>query len=119
MVIFSTKNFWSFLIKYVLSTTTIRLKNSKQYDYKKRNFFNRRLYIIEVMTKRIDSASITWDWFFGDNNRVTEKKMPEATPDMESFLKKSDRIKFIWLGHSSLLMNCLGQIILLDPIFSK
>ena len=143
MVILPTKTIRRFLIKYVLSTTTfllflvlcvsncsqfgtlpkgkdlIRLKNSKQYDYKKRKFVNRRLDIIEVMRKRIDSASITWDWFFGDNNRVPEKKMPEATPDMESFLKQSDRIKFIWLGHSSLLMNFLGQIILLDPIFSK
>ena len=74
---------------------------------------------MDVMKKRMDSNGVAWEWFFGDNNRVPKVKLPEENPHIEHFLKKTGAVKAIWLGHSSLLLNMGGQIILLDPVFSK
>ena len=60
---------------------------------------------------------VKW-FFFDDNQRVPKKRLPETVPDLKNFLEKSDHLKVIWLGHSTLLINLGGTIILLDPIFS-
>ena len=68
----------------------------------------------------MQSGPLWVDWFFGDDNdRSPKEKLPEVVPNIKSFLITSDHIKVIWLGHSTLLINLGGKIILLDPIFSK
>ena len=41
--------------------------------------------------------------------------LPESRPvDLQQFLAPTDSIRFIWLGHSSLLVNVQNHIVLLD-----
>jgi L-ascorbate metabolism protein UlaG (beta-lactamase superfamily) len=39
--------------------------------------------------------------------------------DKIAFVKPSDKVKICWFGHSSLIMNVEGKIILTDPVFSE
>lgn len=55
--------------------------------------------------------------FFEGNNRSPEKKLPEVKPNFLKFLEKSEHMKFIWFGHSTLLLNIDDQIVLVDPVF--
>lgn len=55
---------------------------------------------------------------FSDAVLKPAKKMPEVKPDLKAFVKKSNETKFIWLGHSTFLVNLKGKIILFDPVFS-
>lgn len=52
-----------------------------------------------------------------DTTRTPRSKLPEVRPDMAEFLKHSAQIKFIWFGHSTLLLNIDGKIVLIDPVF--
>lgn len=51
--------------------------------------------------------------------RIPQAKLPEVKPDIKEFLAPSDFLKFIWLGHSTLLLNMEGKIFLIDPVFGK
>lgn len=44
--------------------------------------------------------------------------MPQIKPNLELFEKSSDALKFIWFGHSTVLLNLDGMKILIDPMFS-
>ena len=93
---------------------------SKNFSKEKDQFVNRRPDILEKMKKRMTSIPLWIDWFFGDeNDRSPKIRLPEVVPDIKYFVTKSDHIKVIWLGHSTLLINLDGKIILLDPIFSR
>ncbi len=37
----------------------------------------------------------------------------------DEFAESSNNIKFIWLGHSSILLSINNKIILIDPVFSS
>lgn len=43
--------------------------------------------------------------------------LPVASFDKEKFLAPSDTAKFIWYGHSAIVMRIKGQTILIDPMF--
>lgn len=50
-----------------------------------------------------------------------EPKMPlqTVTFDKEHFLKSDSGITYSWFGHSTVLLNINGKIILTDPVFSE
>lgn len=52
-----------------------------------------------------------------DSTRKPKSKLPEVKPDIAEFLKQSPHLKFIWFGHSTLLLNLDGKIVLIDPVF--
>lgn len=52
-----------------------------------------------------------------DTSRIPAEKMPEVKPDFLDFMKKSEHMKFIWFGHSTLLLNLDDHTILIDPVF--
>lgn len=54
---------------------------------------------------------------FFEGGRRPLTKLPEVVPDYESFLSPDGEIKFIWFGHSTLLLNLDGKIVLIDPVF--
>ena len=56
--------------------------------------------------------------FLDQGDRIPKDKLPEVRPDLESFLAQDDSMKFIWFGHSTILLNMDGKNILIDPIFS-
>ena len=56
---------------------------------------------------------------FNPNQTVPEIVLPEIRPpDLKEFLKPTGSIKFVWFGHSTLLINIQNTIILVDPVFS-
>lgn len=54
-----------------------------------------------------------------DTTRVPKARLPEVKPDMTEFLKHTPNVKFIWFGHSTLLLNIDGKIVLIDPVFGR
>jgi L-ascorbate metabolism protein UlaG (beta-lactamase superfamily) len=66
-----------------------------------------------------ESVAIAKEIFFDKASRAPESKMPEIKTNIEEFLKPSPHLKFVWFGHSTLLLNLDGKILLIDPVFSN
>ena len=94
--------------------------SSEHFNQDKQIFENRRPELIEAMSKRIDMGTMV-DFFLNDTpHRVPEEPLPEMKPvDIKRFLEPTDSVRFVWLGHSSIMMNVQNRILLFDPIFSK
>ena len=92
---------------------------SQQYNQKKEKFENRRSELTEQERKEMNFFSLTWKWLMGVKAGTPSNKLPEEKINLDIFLENTDRVKFIWLGHSSLLINFEGKVILVDPVFSK
>jgi len=54
--------------------------------------------------------------FFKTKGRAPKKPIAVEAFDKSSFLAPYDKAKFIWYGHSVVLMNIQGTIILIDPM---
>ena len=97
----------------------LSFKNSLNYDSSNGVFKNRRPKLISEMEKEAMDFKTMWDFFFGSQaDRVPVAQLPELKPDLGEFIKESEDLKSIWLGHSSFLLNMNGKIILVDPVFS-
>ena len=76
-----------------------RVRQSTNYNQEKKEFVNRLPNIMESMKKRVETWAVTREFFFGsDSFRKPKEKLPEITPNLKDFLKKSDHLKVIWLG---------------------
>ena len=101
-----------------------RIEASPHYHETREVFVNRRPDIKDTMTVGAD--------FWADplgrevpnflfNNNQTEPAGPlpeERNPDLAAFEASDDSVKFIWLGHSTVLLSIDGRVILFDPVFS-
>ncbi|HMW05348.1 MAG TPA: MBL fold metallo-hydrolase [Leptospiraceae bacterium] len=97
-----------------------KIKQSPQFDKERDQFVNRRADILEKMRENQNFFKLTLLFFFGgEKHQRPPEKLPELKPDVKEFLEKSDKIKFIWFGHSTFLVNFDGKIILFDPVFSN
>lgn len=65
----------------------------------------------------LDMISVIKKSFFDKSERIPKARLPEVTPDLKAFLEPSEVMKFIWFGHSTLLLNVDSHIILIDPVF--
>ena len=102
-----------------------KIKKSPNYDMEKERFMNRIENIFDKMSEK-DSfwdnpkKRISNNYFFNSAVTVPKTKLPEVKPpNIKEFLKATEDIKFIWFGHSTLLVNINNTIILIDPVFSK
>lgn len=66
-----------------------------------------------------ETLSVMKKIFLDKATRAPQVKLPEMKPDLAEFLLKSDFVKFIWFGHSSVLMNLDNRTILIDPVLGK
>ena len=64
---------------------------------------------------------LTLEYFTSNSSRRTpDKPLPEVNPpDLQAFLETTDSLRFIWLGHSTVLVNVQNKLILFDPVFSN
>ena len=102
-----------------------RIIKSPNYSTKDKKFQNR----VENLLEKISDRDSFWDnpkkrfsnnMLFNSNETVPEDHLPEIKPpNIKDFLRNTDSIKFIWFGHSTILINIRNIIILIDPIFSK
>ena len=63
-------------------------------------------------------TSILYDFFFNGEARRPPQKLPEVIPSAVELKTKSNETRFIWFGHSTILLELDGKRILIDPIFS-
>ena len=91
---------------------------SKQWSPVTGTFQNRLPRLVLEMEKNMNKWRVAIDFLFKKKDRSPPEKLPEMTPDMASFLSPSSKLKIIWFGHSSFLLNMDGKIILVDPVFS-
>jgi L-ascorbate metabolism protein UlaG (beta-lactamase superfamily) len=95
------------------------IKESSQLNMEKKIFQNRRPKILESMNKRMFDLKLIKDWFSKGPEKEPLEKLPEHKPNLIEFKNSKNGVKVIWLGHSSLLINIEGKIVLIDPVFSK
>lgn len=89
---------------------------------KSANFKNGKFYNIEKTRMMINDASklsITLEFIKGGKERTPESEIKTEKFNKKDFLSKKKGIQTVWFGHSTVLMNVDGKIILTDPVFSK
>jgi len=57
--------------------------------------------------------------FFVRNNREPQQPIPIQAFNKEEFLAPSDKAKFIWYGHSAVLMRINNKTLLIDPMLGQ
>jgi len=113
-------SFWEQLGKGPSDQELTDFASSPNFNHEKQVFENRIPDVLDKMNERIDWR-LTLEYFTNDSSRRTPSKpLPEANPpDLQAFLEPTDSLRFIWLGHSTLLVNAQNKLILFDPIFSN
>ena len=95
------------------------IKGSPNYSVEDEKFVNRK-EIINLGFWDDPAAWFSNNMILNFNETVPKEVLPEIKPpDIYQFLEPTDSIKFIWFGHSTLLINIQNTIILVDPVFSK
>ncbi len=93
-----------------------KISKSKHYDSELKKFKNPG---IDLSKNEPKMWPILKEYIFGPEIREPKQKLPEVKPNISEFLVPSPELKFIWLGHSSFLVNIDQKIILFDPVFSN
>jgi L-ascorbate metabolism protein UlaG (beta-lactamase superfamily) len=101
-----------------------KIKKSPNYNTEEERFENR----IENMWDQMSEKDSFWanpqkrifnNYFFNSAQTVPEVELPEVKPpNIKEFMQSTEGIKFIWFGHSTLLVNIKNIIVLIDPVFS-
>ena len=67
-----------------------------------------------------DVATTTWDFLFNGRDRTPPGRLPSKPVDLAHLaFTDRDHLSVTWLGHSSLLINIGGHVMLTDPVFEK
>lgn len=70
-----------------------------------------------MLTKGVNYASVTWEFFFKrSKDSIPKDPLPAKRTDLKAFTGKENAA--IWFGHSSYLLLLDGLKILADPVFS-
>ena len=93
----------------------VGIKQSTQYNIDKNQFQNPKE---TPLTTGRSWTTVLYDYFFNGEDRIPKEKLPEAPPELSELDKKSNEIRFIWFGHSTILLEIDGKRILIDPVFS-
>ena len=96
----------------------LNFKSSNQFFPEKEEFDNIVPHLKDSMQANFSMIDVIWDDMWAKDNTPSEL-LPQIKPDLKAFQEPSDKIKSIWLGHSSFLLNIDGKMVLLDPVFGE
>lgn len=66
-----------------------------------------------------DVVSAMWRMVVDESATHPPKPLPVVRPDWLEFLGDSPKSRFVWFGHSTLMMRLGKQTVLTDPVFGK
>ena len=66
-----------------------------------------------------DLPKMLYKQFLQKNGREPENPIPITPLNKEEFLQDSEKAKFVWYGHSVILIRMNSQTILIDPMFGQ
>lgn len=96
-----------------------RISRSEQFHRYRGKFVNRNQTNIDLEKRKRNRFKTIGNFIFSGSVLKPDRKLPEIKPDINAFKKVSAETKFIWLGHSTFLVNIRGKILLFDPVFSN
>lgn len=100
---------------YAVIVLTYFNKYPESDHYKAGQFFNTP----ETRPVKDGTMNAMWEMMSHPERYRPASRLPMQTPDWQAFLAPSDHAKFIWFGHSSLLMRVQGKTIFLDPVYAE
>ncbi|MFK7730305.1 MAG: MBL fold metallo-hydrolase [Pseudomonadales bacterium] len=98
-------------------TTAQSSQNSNQWNADTVRFENSPL--TPNSTAEDSSMNSMWDFFFLKNDRRPEEKLPEMPPTSRELATPGSDLRFIWFGHSTIMLDIGGKRVLFDPVFSR
>lgn len=97
----------------------VEIQKSRNYDPVKEIFVNQDRGVIDRLRAKRSSRWATFTrWLFKPEGVVPERKLPEVDPALAKFAVADGKLKAIWVGHSTILLNIDGNIVMFDPVFS-
>ena len=100
----------------------LQIQKSENYNLVEEKFVNLQQDSVLSGPGFWDNPGENWNnnFFLNNNQTRPEGLLPESkTPLPADFHVSSDNIKFVWLGHSTILASIDGKVVLFDPIFSN
>lgn len=95
-------------------TKELKARYSKSPNWQKASFQNLIKTGVDVGIHNL--PKILYKQFFEKEGRYPEKPIPIEVFEKEEFLKPTSEPKFIWYGHSVILLRINGKTILIDPM---
>lgn len=87
---------------------------SDHYDPDTQTFYN-----AEPQRAPINVASALWEMTFHEKDFHPKKPLPTVKPNWTELLTPAEQSRFMWFGHSTLLMRIGNQTIITDPLFGN
>lgn len=100
----------------------LRIQQSENYNLAEDKFVNLEQNSVLSGPGFWDNPKENWNnnFFFNSNQTRPNGLMPESrSPLPYDFHKSEGNIKFVWLGHSTILVSIDDKVILFDPVFSN
>ncbi len=95
----------------------IKFSNNKGAIIKDGKFTNQEP--TPVMSDSTSGWKVFKEMLRGAENGAPSQPITTTVFDKKAFLLPSDSIKYVWFGHSTILLNIQGTILLCDPVFSQ
>lgn len=71
------------------------------------------------MTRPGEMAPVMWDYVAGREQRTPSEVLPVVRPDVAALAPTSGALRVTWMGHSTMLLEVDGHLLLTDPVFCE
>jgi len=65
----------------------------------------------------IENVKIFWNLTFSNSENSPPNKLPTEYPQWKVFLRDDGTDRFIWFGHSTIMIHLNKQTVMIDPVF--
>ncbi len=98
-----------------IGATSKQVRSFTSANFRDGKFHNTVTTTMKMLTHEMVEA--TKEQFFGEQERVPATQIPSLLVDSAA-IGKATKTRVTWLGHSTLLIEVDGQVLLTDPVFS-